>query len=71
MKELISWKIKQQKISRLKAISVNIENSKDNVKHMDDMRRSDMCLIRVPGARKGDGVEAVFLLLNFYKSKIQ
>lgn len=53
MKELISWKIKQQKISRLKAINVNIENLKDNVKNMDETRRSDICVIRVPGAKEG------------------
>lgn len=53
MKELISWKIKQQKISRLKARSGNIENSKENVKNMDEMRRSGMFIIRVPVAKEG------------------
>lgn len=70
MKELISWKIKQYKISRLKARSGNIENSKENVKNMDEMRRSDMFVIRVPVAkqRKGNGVEAVlfYFLVYFY-----
>lgn len=39
MKDIVSWKIKQQKISRLKGRGGKIDNSEKNVKNMDKNKK--------------------------------